>query len=182
MTTPLTADISLDGATQATDEIVASHVAAGGVLAVTAYDSAAWQNIPHNTGAVLPYADGRFAFSHKAFPHARYRYFSVTGEWQHASMFDIEPGCIWPPSAARSLVQQRDAHFHDAVVYCFRSAVGAVQQAMHGLNYKAIVSTLDGTILKNYQGWELSGCQFWGGATAPYDKTIIFDRNFLHAP
>jgi hypothetical protein len=152
------------------------------MTSVIAYDSANWRNIPSDVGAVLPYADGRFAFTHKAFPHARYRYISVLGQWEHASIFDIEPGCIWPPANAREAVTQRQAHFGDATVYCFRSAVPAVKAALRGLKYKAILSTLDGTILRNYQGWELSGCQFRGGMSALFDETMIFDRNFLRNP
>jgi hypothetical protein len=149
---------------------------------IIAYDSANWRNIPHDVGAVLPYADGRFAFTHKAFPNARYRYISVLGEWEHASIFDIEPGCIWPPENAREPVMQRQKHFGDAVVYCFRAEVLAIQKALKGLDYQAIISTLDGTILRNYLGWELSGCQFRGGMSALFDETQIFDRNFLHSP
>lgn len=179
---PLTADITLAGATLATDDVLAQAETDGGVVAVTAYDSANWRNIPRNAAAVLPYADGRYAYTHKAFPHARYRSISVLGSWSRASIFDIEPGCIWPPSRARSAVQARQHRYGDATVYCFRSAVPAVKAALHGLTYKAILSTLDGSIYHHYEGWILTGCQFWGGVSAPYDKTVIFDRRFLHTP
>jgi hypothetical protein len=153
------------------------------MTSIVSYDSANWKEIPHNAPAVLPYVDGRYAYTHKAFPQSRYRYITVFGSWREASIFDIEPGCIWPPSAARYPVSKRAEIYHDAIVYTFPSAVAEVQAALQGITYGAILATYGtGQIIRHYQGWTLNACQYQGGPTAPFDRSYWFDENDLRKP
>lgn len=148
---------------------------------IYAYDSANHFGIPSNAEAVLPYGDGRFAWSNTLFPHARYRYFTVTGDHTKGSIVDFEPGLVNDTQTLIDFVDARNDAHDDAAVYTFRYEFdNVVAHALEGRKYDLIIATLDGTKLTSYHGKPLKGCQFYNQPAQQYDLSIIWDRNWLH--
>jgi hypothetical protein len=151
------------------------------MTSIIAYDSAAPNNIPLSAPAVLPYIDG-FAWSNSLRPRARYRYITIHGNWPHASIFDVEAGAI-SVDELPSLVHNRNAnHNDDSIVYCTRSTVASVQSILGNRPWKLFLATLDGSQPRSWNGKPTAAVQYWGGATAPYDKSIWWDETDLHRP
>ena len=147
---------------------------------IISYDSAAPHNIPASAPAVLPYIDG-FSWSNSMFPHARFRYITVHGNWPHASIFDVEAGAI-SVSELPSLVHQRNEHHgNDSIVYCSRSTVQAVKDVLGNRPWKLFLATLDGSQPRSWVGKPTAAVQYWGGMSAPFDKSIWWDETDLHA-
>lgn len=147
------------------------------------YDSVDYNRIPKSAKVVFPYADGRYAWvsrAKKLFPKAHIRAITVTGEWEHASIIDVEPGTVWPPSDGRlrRFVENRWRLHHDATVYCFRAAIPEVKSALHGLDYKLFLSTLDGSKPRTFDGLHCSAVQFYNAPNQAYDRSIIYDVNW----
>jgi hypothetical protein len=148
-----------------------------------AYDSANPSNIPANAEAVFYYADGRYAWSPHRFPGAKARGITVLGNPAVASIIDMEPGCVWPPDSGvlRNFVATRMETHGDACVYTFRSAVVECMSALNGLKPGARLwlTTLDGTAPEEYEGFTCAAVQNYGGMTAPYDESVIYDVDWM---
>jgi hypothetical protein len=148
-----------------------------------AYDSAAPGNIPAEAQGVFYYADGSFAWSPHRFPEAAARGITVHGDPDIASIIDMEPGCVWPPNngVLRNFVRERMRVHGDACVYTFRAAVDECMAALDGLKPGArlFLSTLDGSAPTTYNGFTVAAVQYWGGMTAPYDKSVVFDTAWM---
>ena len=150
-------------------------------MTILAYDSARPSLIPDNPPAILPYADGHFAWSHRLFPNARYRYITVTGN-PDIDIADYELGCIFGRDNLRDWAERRLGRgHHDLTVYSDRNNVAEVILAMQGLEWHLILATLDGTRPTQYDGINLRGVQFTDRNNA-YDVSAIYDEGWLIEP
>lgn len=153
-------------------------IAAGQMIA---YDSSKPKLIPASAAAIFPYSDGRFRWSHKLFPRARYRYITISSADPHADIADVEPGCIWPPLAVRPWALERRSQGLDATVYTDRDNFPAVRAALAGVDWHLFLATLDGTILSSYDGMAVRACQYTDRSDA-YDESVVFDPQWLNWP
>lgn len=150
------------------------------------YDSVNPLAIPANVPAVLGYVDGAYAWSQEEwdrFPNARKVGCSAVGA-RLAQVFDVEPGCIWPPANVVPLVQAaRRAGFERVTVYCnemngwgpTRAAFDAarVPQPYYLVaNYNGIPAIPAGSVGRQFMAPEGTG-----KAKAPghYDVSIVDD-------
>lgn len=84
------------------------------------YDSVNANAIPTNAQVVAGYVDGRYAWTQadwNRFPSAVKVRISAIGATHNAHVFDVEPGCIWPPANVVPLVQRARAAGIDPTVY-----------------------------------------------------------------
>lgn len=150
-----------------------------------AYDSAQPRLIPAAAAAILPYADGKFAWplaQIARFPHARRRYITVLGNARIASIGDVENGNI-SPAGAPDFIDDRRAFFPGPrpTIYCNRATLPDVQSHCQGREYNVWLATLDGTVPTSITGGgHLVAVQYKGGPTAPYDETEVLDPAWLH--
>lgn len=147
-------------------------------MSVTAFDSANWQVIPSYAQAVLPYADGRYKWSNSHFPSAQWRYITIFGN-PAVDILDIEPGCCWPPSAGINWAHQRQVQNEDITIYCNRDTYPSVAETFAKYEWHLILATLDGTILTEFDGKPLRGCQYTDHAGL-YDMSMIYDDHWLY--
>jgi hypothetical protein len=151
-----------------------------------AYDSTRPGLIPATAAAVLPYADGDFAWSLDSlarFPLARRRFITVFGNAQIASIFDIETGDGTPPQAP-GFIRERRMRFPSTppTIYCNRSTLPLVQQRCAGLHYYVWLATLDGTIPESISGGgELVAVQY-ENVGGRYDVSRVLNDRWLHPP
>lgn len=145
---------------------------------IQAFDSARWQLIPHTAKAILPYADGRYAWSNTRFPNAAWRYITVLGN-PAVDILDFEPGCVFNVNTLQNWAHIRASHHEDITVYTYRNAYPIVADALKKYDWHLILATLDGTVLEEYEGKQLRGCQYTdrGGL---YDISNIFDDHWLY--
>ena len=148
-----------------------------------AYDSANPLGIPSTAKAVMPYGDGRFAWSHERFPNARYRYYTVTGDARYGSIVDFEPGLVHDRDSLINFVDARN-HLHgDAAVYCDRfDFENYVAGYLEGRSYDLVIATLDGTKLQSFRGKTVKACQFYNDPGQRFDLLEVWDLTWLHAP
>jgi hypothetical protein len=155
------------------------------------YDSTRPQLIPATADAIFPYADGAYAWS-KAdldrFPGSRRRFITVTGDAHAAMICDVEHGDV-PADlteaevmqakalTARTFVARRRGLDRDAVIYCNRDTLTAVQAACAGLEYRVGLATLDGSKPRCYSGAAQVGVQYLD--TGHYDVWELFDTSWL---
>ena len=151
-------------------------------MTTTAYDSAYPSLIPPGAPAILPYADGRFAWHNSEFPRARYRYITVLGN-PHVDICDYEPGCVWPASNARAWAIARHKIYPDLTFYCDRANLPGLREELEplGLEWHLILATLDGSQPAEYDGIQLRGVQYTDRSGA-YDLSLIYDDNWLWQP
>jgi hypothetical protein len=157
-----------------------------GAPRLIAYDATNPANIPDTAMAILPYADGLFAWPRKQvrrFPIARRRFITVTGNAEIASIFDIETGDGLPEDAPDFIEWRHDLFPHSVpgAIYCNRSTLPAVQHACRGLEFLVWLATLDGTVPTSVGGGgRLVAVQDKGGPDAPYDRSVVLDPSWLH--
>lgn len=147
---------------------------------IQAYDSSRWQLIPHTAKAILPYADGRYAWSNSRFPNAAWRYITVLGN-PAVDIIDFEPGCVWDPQKLYDWANHRSQAGEDITVYTFRDAVETVSTTLRKFDWHLWLATLDGTVLTEYEGKPLRGCQYTD-RNGLYDISDIYDDNWLYPP
>jgi hypothetical protein len=156
------------------------------------YDSTRPQLIPATADAIFPYADGAYAWT-KAdldrFPRSRRRFITVTGDVTAAMICDVEhgdvPADLTGPEVlqakaitARTFITGRAALRRDAVIYCSRDTLTAVQAHCAGLEYRVGLATLDGSKPRCYSGAAQVGVQFLD--TGHYDVWELFgDTSWL---
>jgi hypothetical protein len=149
---------------------------------IIAYDAANPVHIPASAAAVLPYSDGRYRWSNARFPHALFRYYTITG-LASADIADFEPGCIWPGSALRSWAERRTAAGHpDLTVYVSRDDYPEAVAAMQGFTWHLGLATLDGTKFSSWQGRPVRYCQFTDRVSLDYDMSEVYDVAWLNHP
>lgn len=151
-------------------------------MTVIAYDSSHPIVIPQSAGAIFPYSDGHYHWSHLLLPKAQYRYITCTGG-AGADIADFEPGCIWPGSALRSWAERRQA-LHpgsDLTVYTGRDNFAAASDAMTGFTWHLGLATLDGSQPLEFEGKPCRFVQFTdrGGL---FDLSIVHDTGWLNQP
>ncbi len=149
-----------------------------------AYDSARPLLIPGTAPAILPYADGRFAWplaEVARFPRARRRYITVLGNPRIASICDVERFDVRPEHAP-AFIRERRILYPGTLptIYCNRSTLPAVQSACHGLEYRVWLATLDDTIPRSITGGgHLVAVQYRGGPDADFDISEVLDEHWL---
>ncbi len=152
-----------------------------------AYDSTRPDLVPADAWGIMPYADGKFAWS-KAdvarFPRARRRHITVFGDAEIADIADVERGDVRPQDAP-DFIRERYRLFPRArpTIYCNRSTLPAVQDACGGLVYYIWLATLDGSKLTFITGGgRLVAVQFEGGPHADFDVSVVLDHGWLRPP
>lgn len=150
---------------------------------IIAYDSARPRLIPKTAGAIFPYADGHYRWDRSEFPTALYRYITVTASHWQIDIADVEPGCVWPPENLTWWATQRHQRDLDITVYCDRSNYAAIEALMRklGFEWHLFLSTLDGTVLTEWEGKPVRACQFTDRSGA-YDMSEVFDEGWLNKP
>jgi hypothetical protein len=116
------------------------------------YDAVSNLYLPSGAGAYAGYVNGDYADCpaiRKKFPHTRVFGIDVKGtDWENASIFDYEPGCIYSPLTLRYAVYKREQFRpRTSVVYCDRDDLPAITAACTGLWYLVWIATLDGTVM-----------------------------------
>ena len=149
---------------------------------IIGYDSARPETIPADAAAVFPYADGQFAWSHKRFPRARYRYITVAGN-PHADIADYEPGAIWGSEALLAWAHTRLETYpaSDLTVYVDRVNFPFVRAVMHeaGLTWHLFLSVGPDPILNTFDGMPVRACQRFGHG---FDTDYVFEPEWLNLP
>jgi len=151
-------------------------------VSITAYDSATPSLIPSNPPAIFPYADGVYAWSHKRFTRAAYRYITVEGN-PAADIIDVEPGCVWPPANAGTWAKDRHRHHsEDLTVYCNRANLPAIRAVMDDLGFAwhLFLAAWQEPALTEYDGIKLRACQYFAGDD--YDMSKVYDEGWLNKP
>lgn len=150
-------------------------------MSTLAYDSTRPELIPGTAPAVLPYCDGDYAWSRlPLFPKALYRYITVLGD-PDAAIADVETGDLATP--AQWAYERSRKHPGSAlIVYCNRSSVARVQEAMKGYFWHLFLSTLDSSVPREYGGVPVWAVQYQGGPDADYDKSIVWESKVLNRP
>ena len=149
-----------------------------------AFDSTRPTLIPGDAAAVLPYADGKYAWplaDIARFPRARRRYITVLGNPMTASICDVERFDV-PPEHAPTFIRHRRILFPGTLptIYCNRVTLPAVQEHCRGLEYRVWLATLDGSIPQHITGGgQLCAVQFRGGPDDDYDVTEVIDPAWL---
>lgn len=90
-------------------------------MTLTMYDSVEPMAIPADAEMVGGYLDGIYAWTQAEwdrFWRAKKVTFSAVGVRWDADLFDVEPGCIWPPENVLSLIATARANGRWAGVYC----------------------------------------------------------------
>ena len=152
-----------------------------------AYDSARPELIPASAAAILPYADGLFAWpldQVARFPRAARRYITVEADARIASIGDVESGDMAPEDAP-DFIDERRARFPGPrpAIYCNRSTLPAVQSHCGDREYDVWLATLDGSIPASITGGgRLVAVQFEGGGQAPFDVSKVLDPAWLRNP
>lgn len=149
-------------------------------MEITAFDAARWQLIPHTAKAILPYADGRYAWSNTHFPTTAYRYITVLGN-PAVDIIDFEPGCVFNTATLQNWAHQRASKGLDITVYTYRDAFQIVEKALARFEWHLWLATLDGTKLTSYNGKALRGCQYTD-RQGLYDMSVIYDSEWLLNP
>jgi len=147
-------------------------------MVIQAFDSARPQLIPGYAPAVLPYADGRYAWDNNRFPKAKWRYITVLGN-PAVDILDFEPGCVFSIATLQSWAHHRAENKEDITVYTYRSAYPIVADALKKFDWHLWLATLDGTILTEFEGKPLRGCQY-SDRSGLYDISKIYDENWLY--
>lgn len=162
------------------EQLVEARLTAAGKGAQIAFDSSRPSLIPLHPWGIFPYADGHFAWSHRQRPGARYRYITVQAD-PAADIADVEEGCIWPPATVRPWALERQSRGLDVTVYCDRDNVPEVRAALEGVTWHLFLSTLDGSVLTEYDGIKVRACQYTDRQDA-YDESAVFDPQWLNWP
>jgi hypothetical protein len=149
-------------------------------MSIIAYDSASPSLIPADAKAVFPYGDGHYRWPHTEFPHALYRYITVTGTWE-ADIIDVEPGCVWPPANARNWALEREHRKLDITVYCDRDSYAQVKEVFADFTWHLFLTTLDGTKPTEYDGKKLRAVQYTD-RNQQYDESLVYDVGWLNKP
>jgi hypothetical protein len=149
---------------------------------IIAYDSASPRNIPAYASAIFPWADGRYAWSHRMFPRAGYRYITAGGD-PEADIADFEPGCVWPGSALRKWAEDRkDWHpTSDLTVYVDRDNFTLAKDVLTGFVWHLFLATQDGTAPPTYGDMACRAVQTTDHADL-YDVDHVFDEGWLNQP
>lgn len=152
------------------------------------YDAVTWENIPADAPGetiIAVYRDGDFAAQAAAvearFPPARYPVIWIDvngGDPAVSQVLDVETGDA-APAGAPGWVKARLAAVKGSLptIYCNRSTIAAVASECAaaglklGVHFWLWVSTLDGT---QYVADGVVACQYQGGVTAPYDKSVVY--------
>lgn len=136
--------------------------------------------IPDNPAAVFPYSDGRFAWSHKRFPNAAYRYITIHSD-PNADIADYEPGAIWGTGPLLLWAQLRLRDHDDLTVYTDRNNFPAVRHAMasEGLDWHLFLSVGTDPIVTEYEGMKVRACQEFGHG---FDIDHVFEPEWLNRP
>ncbi|MEU4804302.1 hypothetical protein [Actinosynnema sp. NPDC023587] len=137
----------------------------------TMYDSTRPWEIPAGAEMVAGYVDGRWAWSQEAWDRFRNAIkvrISAVGATHHAEVFDVEPGCIWPPENVVPLVVRARAAGIDPTVYCNRrnhwagvravfDAADVPQPHYWVAEYDGVAEVPAGSVGKQYRAPEASG-------------------------
>lgn len=149
------------------------------------YDSAAPHKIPDNAKAIFPYADGLYAApwqkEMQRFKHAKRRHITVFGNAEIANIYDIEKGDGRPYEAPGFIDRWRAIHGETqlATIYCSRSTLFQVLEFTGNRPFHIWLATLDGSAPTEFAGRKLIAVQYNGGMNAPYDKSVIYDSNWM---
>jgi hypothetical protein len=141
-----------------------------------AYDSTRPHLIPADAWGILPYPDGRFAWTEAdlaRFPHAHRRFISEFGNARLASIAAVEIGAL-DPVEARGFIVERKRLFPEGTptIYCDRARLPEVEAECAGLEFDRYIADWTGSPHWINGIERLVAVQFVGGVRAPYDKTL----------
>jgi hypothetical protein len=144
------------------------------------YDSSRPEMIPDNPAAIFPYADGKFAWSHKMFHNVPYRYITIHGDI-HADIADYEQGAIFGREPLLAWARGRMSRYPDAdlTIYTDRANFPAVFGIMSDTPWHLFLSVGTDPIVTEYQGMHVRACQEFG---IGYDIDHVFDDGWLNRP
>jgi hypothetical protein len=148
-------------------------------------DSVAWEALPVNIGMVGGYVNGaRSQWPHVAwqrFPNSKHVRINVTGAPNRGNCLDVEAGDATPSDAPVWYDSVTWCPKQDLAVYCNRSNVQNVIQAMGNRPWHLWLSTLDGTKLTVIDGKRVAACQFLGEIVlgVNMDLSEVYDDSWL---
>lgn len=143
--------------------------------------------LPINVGLVAGYINGsRSQWPHTAwtrFPNSRHVRINVLGTLTRGNCLDVEKGDASPADAPKWYDSVTWCPKTDLIIYCNRSNVGNVIQAMGARPWHLWLATLDGSMPTVIDGKAITAVQYLGAAHlgVHMDMSLVYDDKWLKA-